>query len=81
MVTEKSMRVNGDITLARIKEMIGQSSNPSYIPPVNWNKVGRLAFRNSYQLEDHWPAQMKQGWWDSFGIVADAVALVDAVGA
>ena len=80
MVTENDAPVNGTrawsggISTARLAEMIQQSFNPNYIPPLAWEKVGRLAFRNGYQLEDYWPDAMKSGWWAAFGIMADAVA-------
>lgn len=79
-VTENEATVNGTrawsgaITTARLAEMISQSFNPNYIPPLAWDKVGRLAFRNGYQLEDYWPDEMKRGWWAVYGIISDSLA-------
>jgi hypothetical protein len=49
-----------------------KNTTPGYVPPVSWEKLGRIAFQQNLTPELSWPATMRKGYRRALFVAADA---------
>lgn len=55
-----------------------QNHAPGYVPPVPWEKLGRIAYRQQLRPQASWPQQMRNGWIQTKKISIAAAAETSA---
>lgn len=64
-----------------VQTALVQIRNPSFVPPVNGEELGKEAFFYAIDREESWPDAVQRGWNAAFDKVAGGIAIDDYLAA